>query len=335
MRSRLSVTGVALAVVLAACGGGGGESEAATGTGNGASGTGSGSVGGAVGGAVSTGDAAEAAALALATVNQERDRCGFGRVQRQAQLDTAAGWHADYLKLRFNEGLPATHTEDPARSGFKGATAADRAQAAGYAYARLGEFLSFAPLGGSAPAGEALVRAMMATVYHMAGMLDGNTEVGAAVAFADAAPQAYRQAILAWETGTPLGRQPVEPGVLLTYPCSGSAGLQPYMYGESPEPFSGLGFTAGPGTGHPIYLRAPAGQRIRLSAATLTSGQGRAVPVLLYHASDDAQALLGTHQAFVIPREPLAPGASYQAQVQGTVDGVPFSRDFVFSTGRL
>lgn len=319
MRSSLSVTGVALAVMLSACGGGGGESEAATGA----------------SARVAAGDPAEAAELALATVNQERERCGFGRVQRQAQLDMAAGWHADYLKLRFNEGLPATHTEDPARSGFKGATAADRAQAAGYAYARLGEYLSFAPLGGSAPAGEALVRAMMATVYHMAGMLDGNTEVGAAVAFADAAPQAYRQAILAWETGTPPGRQPVEPGVLLTYPCSGSAGLQPAMYGESPEPFSGLGFTAGPGTGHPIYLRAPAGQRIRLTAATLTSGQGRALPVLLYHASDDPQALLGSHQAFVIPREPLAQGASYQAQVQGTVDGVPFSRDFVFSTGRL
>ena len=320
------MTGVALAVVLAACGGGGAESEAATGTGT---------AGGTAGGTVPVADATEAAALALATVNQERERCGFGRVQRQAQLDTAAGWHADYLKLRFTEGVAATHTEDPPRSGFKGVTAADRVQAAGYRYAQMGEYLSFAPLSSTVPPGDALVRAMLATVYHLAGMLDGNTDVGVAVALADAAPSPYRQSILAWETGTPPGRQPLEPAALLTYPCSGSAGLQPYMYGESPEPFTGLGFTAGPGTGHPIYLRAPAGQRIRLTAATLTSGNGRAVPVLLYHASDDPQHLLAGHQAFVIPREALDPGSRYQAQVQGTVDGVPFSRDFVFTTGRV
>ena len=324
------VSCLSAAVVLAACGGGG-DSAAATATG----GTTQGVAGSQPVAGGSAAQAAEAAALALATVNAERERCGFGTVQRQPALDTAAAWHADYLKQRMNQGMAATHSEDPALGGFQGVSPADRALKAGYSYAALGEYLSFAPLGGSAEPGDALVRAMLATVYHLVGMLDGNRDVGVSVTFADQAPVPYRQAILDWETGTPRGSRPAEPGVLLTYPCSGSTGVQPYMFGEVPDPFAGLGFAAGPGVGQPIYLRAPAGSRITLAAATLTSAGGHAVPVQLYHATDDPQRQLGPHQAFVIPREPLEEGGRYQAQVQGTVDGVPFSRDFVFSTLRF
>ncbi|MCR5867241.1 hypothetical protein [Aquincola sp. J276] len=316
------------ALVLVACGGGGGsgggEAEAAPALPAAAS---------------ATGDAAgptDAAALALATLNTERERCGFGSVRRHAALDTAAGWHAAYLKQGFAEGRPASHQQEPSRAGFVAATPAERVLQAGYDYAATGEYLSFVPLAGTAAPGDALVRAMLATVYHLAGMLDGNRDVGIAVARADSAPPAYRQAILAWETGTPRGSRPTEPAGLVTYPCAGSSGLQPFMYGESPDPFTALGFAAGPGTGHPLYLRAPAGTQLRLAVAQLTHvASGRPVPVQLYHASDDPQRLLGAHQAFAIPREPLEPGASYRAQLQGSVDGVPFTREFTFGTMRF
>lgn len=314
------------ACVVVACGGGGGDSEAAPAM--------------PVAASAATGDLvaapADAAAVALATLNTERERCGFGSVRRHAALDTAAGWHATYLKQRFLEGRPASHLQDPALSAFVATTPAERVLKAGYAYAATGEYLSFAPLAGTAAPGDALVRAMLATVYHLVGMLDGNRDVGVAVTLADAAPQGFRQAILAWETGTPSGSRPTEPAGLLTYPCAGSSGLQPFMYGESPDPFAGLGFVAGPGVGHPLYLRAPAGTQLRLAVAQLTHvGTGRPVAVQLYHASDDAQRQLGGHQAFVIPREALEQGASYRVQLQGSIDGVPFTRDFSFGTLRF
>ena len=82
----------------------------------------------------------------------------------------------------------------------------------------------------------------------------------------------------------------------------------------------------------PIYVRAPWGMAIQLLSASVSSSNGHAVPVTLFHASQDAHKMLVPNQAFVVPREGLDEAATYSVQVQGTANGVPFARSFSFST---
>lgn len=270
------------------------------------------------------------AATAFALVNAERSKCGFGRVAQNAQLDVAATAHSEYVKARIMEGVrDSRHSEDPTKSGFTGVTPADRAIAAGYSTGA-GENIAYYGLGITSDHGTSLVRALMATVYHLANMVDSNREVGVGVAYANNPD--YPTALLTWTNGTAAGVGRQEPVEVLTYPCDGSAGVQPYMFGEFPDPFISLGFPAGENVGHPIYVRAPVGQVIQLLSATVISSTGQSVPVMLYHATQDSNKMLAANQAFVVPREALAEQATYTVQVQGIANGIAFARAFSFST---
>lgn len=262
-------------------------------------------------------------------LNDERSRCGFGKVAQNAKLDTAAAAHTAYLAARWNESLSSSGAmEDEGRSGYTGANPIERASRAGYA-ATVGEYRSYHAMGAAKDYSNALVRTMLASVYQQVGMLDGNRDVGASIGFAT---QLLPMAILTWVNGTPQGVPLQDNAEVITYPCEGSSGVQPYVYGESPDPFAGLGIALDRQVGQPIYVRAPAGQSLRLTSATVIDANGTSVPVALYHAEQDPQHQLTASQAFVVPRAPLAEASRYSVQVQGTSNGVPFSRQFSFST---
>lgn len=273
--------------------------------------------------------AGTAAAVAFDLMNSERSRCGFGKVAQNAQLDTAAAWHAEYQRLRFMAGENGGHYEDANKSGFQAVTPNERGIKAGYAGGS-GEFLSYRGIGTAANIGDALVRALLSSVYHLAGSFDGYRDAGVAVSFAENGLNPV--ASLNWTVGQPTGSAKQEPTDLVTYPCEGTTGVQPYMMGEAPDPFAGLGFAADENVGQPIYVRAPAGKVIQLLSATITSSTGESIPVFLYHASQDPEKVLTANQAFVIPRQGLAQEKTYTVQVQGTADGIGFARTFSFTT---
>lgn len=270
-----------------------------------------------------------AAAVAFDLVNNERSRCGFGKVAQNARLDVAAGWQAEYTRLRFVDGEQASHYQDANKSGFQAVSPSDRAVKAGYA-AGAGENIGIRGIGTTSNYGDALVRALLGTVYHQALMLSSARDVGVAVSFADGGLKPA--AALVWTVGTQAGVATQEPADVVTYPCDGTTGVQPYMLGETPDPFAGLGFAADENTGQPIYVRAPAGKAIQLLSATITSNAGQSIPVSLYHASQDPHKALTANQAFVIPRQGLAQETTYTVQVQGTADGIGFARTFSFTT---
>lgn len=269
-------------------------------------------------------------ASAFKTLNDERARCGFGKVAQNAQLDSAAARHTAYLQTRWNEGIQNSgHLEDPGLSGYTAITPAARAAASGFS-GSVGEYLSYHYHGAPKDYGDALVRTMLASVYNQIGMLDGQREVGASAGLAlQSSPPI---ALLTWLNGTQPGVPLQDVADVVSYPCDGTSGVQPYMYRENPDPFAMLGLAIGNYVGHPLYFRAPSGKRLRLAGATMTDAAGNTIPVALYHAEQDPLRRLTAWQAFVVPRVELKEGARYTVQVEGTSDGVAFTRRFSFST---
>jgi uncharacterized protein YkwD len=325
------ILAAAFGLALAACGGGGGS---AAGTASSTPAASSGPTSTALQTSVpaATYAAASAEAAAYRVLNQERERCGVGLLAQSAELDTSAAGHTNYLVLRMLDGQIGTHDETPGLTGFVAVKVWDRTQLAGYKGAYIGEDIAYtAPDLANDVTGERLIRGLLATVYHQASLLDGFRDVGLSVGFPDKAPTATRVRVITVDLGhqTSAGKQ--EPSGLVTYPCEGTTGIQPAMPGEIPDPFTSLGFSAGPNVGHPLEVRGTTGTTVKLTSASLVSG-AKTVPVTLYHVSDDKNGLLDPNQAFVIPREPLAVSTTYQATVTGTMDGVAFSRSFSFST---
>lgn len=326
-----------LGLSLAACGGGGGGGTATTpqppttpsnpSTPGGGTST---SLQTSVPAATYATTSAEASAYKI--LNQERLRCGVGLLAQNSSLDTAAAGQTNYQVLRQLEGTFGSHNQTAGLSGYVATTPADRVAIAGYKGTYIGEDIAYAkPDQANDLTGENLVRSLLATVYHQSSVLDGFRDVGVSVGFPDKAPAATRFPVLTLNLGYLSSQGAQEPTDVVTYPCEGSTGVQPAMIGESPDPFTGLGFAAGPTVGHPILVRAPTGKVIKLTSASLTAG-AKIVPSVLYHVSDDKNNLLKPHQAFVIPREGLAVSTTYQVNVTGTVDGAAFSRSFSFTT---
>jgi len=334
------IPGIALALTLAAalgaCGGGGSDSSDGASSGStttgGTGSTGSTSTTSSGTGLVTTAPATtyasgSAEATAFALVNSSRLACGFGALTQNASLDTAASNHATYLVDRLEEGVVAGHTEDSTLSGYTAATAAQRATLAGYYWSVISEDLAYYSPNANYRTG--LVRSLFATVYHLASMVDGSRDAGISI---KVAPSGTQYAVMEWLSGTASTAQQQQTTSLVTYPCDGSTGVQPYMGTESPEPFTNLGFTSGSSVGQPLYFKAPKGSTIVLTAASLTAASGTAITTTLYHYTDDPQGELAANQAFVIPRSALSLGTTYTASVTGTVDGTAFTRTFSFST---
>lgn len=324
----LTFAALAATLVIAACGGGGGSTstptptQTPTPTPNGAIQTSIPAPTYAVGSAELT---------AFNIVNAHRDKCGFGLVAQSSQLDVAASGHANYMRLRLNEGTVPGHDEDPTKSGFTAVTGSERAQRAGFSGPSIGEYISFGGLEAGPLAGEELVRNMLASVYHAAGMLDGSRVVGVAVAYADAkAPLPF--SALAWQPGLASGTVAQAPTDVVTFPCEGTTGVRPAMLGEDPDPFTKIGLQAGPNIGQPVYVRAPSGTAVKLSAANIREVGGSAVTVVLYHSTDDPRGSLASNQAFVIPTQPLKAATSYDVNLSGAVGTQSWSRSFRFST---
>lgn len=272
--------------------------------------------------------AGSAELTAFNLVNSERLRCGFGGVVQNAQLQLQAEKHADYVKQRWEEGDSANtgHEELPNKSGFYAATPGERSIKAGYS-AQAGELISYYNMADNmAPAayGNALVRSMLSTVYHQALMLDGSREVGLSVSYP---VSGSKVASLVWNMGTPAGAAQQKPKGVVVYPCDGTKGVQPWMFGENPNPFTGLNVPSN--NGQPIYVKSDEGTTIRLASATVTTvsgpNAGKTVPVLLYMSDMDPNKKLTPNQAFVVPLEPLGELTSYKVEVTATVNGAAVS----------
>jgi len=286
-------------------------------------------------------------------LQQARGLCGFGVQAQNSQLDAAAQSHARYQNsISLASGVSElTHYESITTDRYyTGYSPWDRTVAQGYGN-RVAEILeatvwdydiSNPPVFPTLEQrGANSMRSLLNTVYHLIGAMYDGAEVGFGAdlqtrMMGTARHEEYRFGSLNGYQNSvvPLGR-----GTVVTYPCQGSTDIAPSFVpaNERPNPFPDMTSilqTVGP----PIYLKADAGQVLSINASSsVVSESGQNIPVVLLNNSNDPQVPkeIGRHEAFVVPANALTPHTTYQVNLSGTLNGVPFSRSFAMSTGAV
>lgn len=351
---------LALAATLAACGGGGGggsDSSSGGSTGGGVTNPGGGTVtppstdvvtsAGTL--KTSAGISAYAGAAfeaeAFAAINATRLAAGAGLVSQSTALDTAAAAHAKYLTTNIALGLG--HTEDPSKADYYEATEDSRATKAGY----LSGFVTEA-VGGTGATMKAsdCVLGLLNTVYHAAAVLSPATNVGVGVG-TDAAGIPMCVTVL----GAPASEaypQVAPAGDVIAYPSSGQTGVFETFYVgyELPRP----PVTLFPNTtaGRPVIVNVRNADFVNFKAAgtlaavvtkfELKDAGGNVVPAgILANAgltgsgvTLTADSNLGEGFAVLVPLAPLAKGAVYTATFTATLKsgGTAVAKTWSFTT---
>lgn len=270
-------------------------------------------------------------------LNNDRARCGFGKLAQNAQLDVAAQGHADYLAANNAN----THYQTSGNPGFTGTNPGDRITAAGYIRSSTGEgigstdygsyFNGKPPIGGLPQYSATPVSAtnvlgrLYATVYHLRDLMAGNRDVGVGVStvdttFPDGTATVKRLVI---NTGVETGsvQQSISTDDLASFPCEGTTGTNPYFATELPDPFPSSPDRMMSPYGQPVYLMSGPGTTLTVSSAKIKLQGGSDVPVTLLTKANDPNHLLTDNQVFVVPTQALAENATYQVAISGTSSG--------------
>ncbi|NUZ04811.1 hypothetical protein [Piscinibacter koreensis] len=278
-----------------------------------------------------------------------RSACGFGLVQQDTRLDTAAASHARYLAQNSIDRNAAAlgPSEDPSWSYFTGATPTARGGAAGFPTGQpvvesshaLGLFYVAGqnpPLALNSNTGIASMRALLESIYNTANLFTP-ARVGGIAATAPAGPslsllsqQQFRLVVDFSTTGNP---QRLGNGNVATWPCEGVGGFSGALdpANEVLNPFPDV--TGPVNYGTPIYLRTDLGATLTVQAASLTRiADASAVPLRSLTRANDANSQLGSHEAFLVPTQPLPRGSTYRLNATGTANGVAFTKSFTFAT---
>jgi hypothetical protein len=271
-------------------------------------------------------------------LNTERVACGFGSLSQNANLDTAAKNHSDWMLL--NNTL--SHAEVAGTTGFTGLNSVARDTAAGFTSLDGNEDI-FALSGGTgllAGFGDVSARSLLSAPYHLFASLSAcmgisvqsissvGLPVGLGVNLATTIDFAVPQG------GT---YQLQDATSVLTYPCQGTAGANYRLTNESPSPVPGRNLVTNP-LGSVVFVMLRQGQVLTITSASMTN-LATGIPVALRPpvtgANDPANylGLFGNYMGYIIPDAPVAQNTAYQVTLAGTNNGVAFSRTFTFTTG--
>lgn len=271
-------------------------------------------------------------------LNQERGRCGFGLLAQSTALDTAAKGHAQWQLINNVIG----HFQVAGTPGFTGIGPLDRAIAAGYVAPGASvmiydDIISLAGTRDKTGFGMASVQGLLNAPYHALSLLSTARDMGLAVRNdADVASTQGARVLTQFALGNqlPPGPQVLGASDVTTYPCQGSTGVGRQLENESPNPVPGRDLASSPlGTTLVVVVRA--GQTLAITQASMVN-QATQVAVTLRPpttAANDPNAHLGAHQVFISADAPLLPNTAYQVTLNGSNNGVAFSKLLSFTTG--
>lgn len=281
--------------------------------------------------------------IAYNTFNQARVSCGFGYLQQNANLDTAA---LNHVVWQFKNNL-YQHTETPGTVAYTGSSPWERMLAAGYIQgtgaAQANEVLTYnRPI--LAGYGLSAAVSLLSAPYHLVGLMNSNREVGISIKTAGpvgsgadvenpgSLPSILLVADMAANTANPAQLQ--DPAEVLTYPCAGTVGTATALFTEVPSPIPSRNFATQP-VGQPIFVQVLKGQVLTLTASSIvkTSDASEVPLAVTLTSANDPNAKLLPNQAILIPNLPLAANTPYSVTIQGTHNGKDFKKNFTFTTG--
>lgn len=287
-------------------------------------------------------------------LNDDRARCGFGKVAQNTKLDLAAQNHAAYLAT--NKTI--SHLENSNLSGYTGNEMGARFSFVGYEYATGTEIINGLTWG-TGTVGNSTnnsvhtselratnsLKHLYASIYHLAGAMSQDREIGIGI---DNKPTNslgdFNLKPLVINLGTPFGnsRQSIATTEIAAFPCDGTLGLSPVFGAEDPDPFPAVNRDNAP-YGQPIYVTSAPTTTITLVSGTVTLRGGAAVPTTTLTSSNDPQARLQANQVFLVPTVRLANNATYDVSMTGTSSGLvsstnptgTWTKAFSFTTGTV
>ena len=274
-------------------------------------------------------------------INTARTTCGFGYLQQNTLLDTAALNHITWMV----DNNTLSHYEVANTPAYTGVLPANRFTSAGYTnLVNVGE--DIATLSNTARTGYGLTgtRQLLAVPYHLTSLMQGNREIGLSVktggALASGADITYSGAtanvflVADMASSTTLQTQQQSASAVLTYPCQGVTGTAYQMTNESPSPIPARNFASSP-AGQSVFVQVAAGQTLVITSSSIVTTIGsNPVPIAVTLTSaNDPNGMLTANQAVILPNVPLATNTEYTVTVQGTNNGALFLVNFTFTTG--
>jgi len=264
-------------------------------------------------------------------LNAERQRCGFGTLAQNAKLDQAALAHANWQLLNKN----FAHIETAGTAGFTGVSPTNRATAAGYsAVGLVGEMIAFGTTASKAGRGAAGVRDLFSAPYHALTAIGPYLEVGISVR----SPLDLGLNLLIHVTQVNTANATTAPVIasdaVATYPCEGTTDVNYRLTGEIPNPVPGRNLLGTP-LGHPIMVILRPGRTLTITSATLMKVSNSTFITLRTPVTsvNDPHNIFFVNEGYVIPNAALEPSTNYEASINGTNNGVSFTRTFRFMTG--
>lgn len=335
VKAKYSLTVVACAFLLAACGGGGG------------SGSQTGPVA-PVTPPVVTPPASDiqtsvpaptytAASQELAFFNAYNDfrgALGLGKLKQDNKLDLANQNHVAYLlantdintaAIDSKTGRPLFHIEDPVRPKFTGVTEKDRASFAGYGGVYVAE-------SGAYGAGRGAVSAFndfVATVYHRAGLVyQSPRDIGLAVG-----NDAKQTVVMTFGYATTGQKNASD--YFGVYPADKQTNVPLISALEAPNPYPDITYAEyATKTSFPISVASEESTTLSVTSFTVTqAGTAAALDARLLTQATDPNKYLSKNTAYLVAKSAFKPNTTYNVSFTGTVNGVAMSKSWSFTTG--
>lgn len=321
-RARQIALACTAAWALVACGGGGGG-----GTNNAGGSTGSGGVVTPPAPTTPAPDpAAPVATNNIATdgynwINYRRGQITLSTLTRSSIIDTAAQGHSDYQRIN-NE---VTHVQTVGKQGYTGDTLQHRLENAGYRFTTpnaIGEVISATTNGTGFNMAEELITA----IYHRFVIFEPVfREVGTGAATASN-NYSYFTADFVTNGSYAYG---LPAGTFVTWPFNGQTQVTPNFFSdyEEPDPVPNANEV-----GYPVSVHTNLTSTLTVQSFTIRAhGTATDLPTRLLAQGQDTNTSTKSAAA-IVPLNRLASGTTYDVSFAGTIDGVPVTRTWSFTT---
>lgn len=253
-------------------------------------------------------------------LNYRRSQTGIPVLTRNSVIDTAAARHSEYQRLNNI----VTHDQEVGKPGFTGVTLYDRLNQAGYVVPGSGYFYGEVISASTSNSGVFLAEELITAIYHRFVIFEPRfKEIGAGSATA-ASGYTYFTTNFGANGGYGPG---IGKGNLAPWPFNGQTNVTRNFLSdyESPDPVAGQNEV-----GYPVSVHADADVTLTVTSFSMRPRGGSDVNAKLLAKANDPYAPKSA--VSIVPLSVLASNTVYDVTFVGTIDAVPITKTWSFTT---